>query len=141
MNRKTPKCYSAVFQYVERKLFKLEPSFIITDYEDGLRKAIREYWPNVDLRGCWWHHKRAVQKKCASFGLVKIFNKNAEARRIKRMLTNISLLPNELILEGFESVKEYARKKKLFETFQATFTYYETYWLQQVCISFKAMFY
>lgn len=63
--------------------------------------------------------------------MAKIFNNksllSAEARKIKRMLTNIVLLPEEFIAEGFESVKAYARKKKLFEKFQATFTYYEQY--------------
>lgn len=134
MTRKTSECYKAVFQYIERNILKPEPSIAMTDYEDGLRKAIKERWPNVDLRGCWWHHKRAVHRKCISFGMAKLFNRNAEAKIIKRMLTNIPLLPIESIREGFNSVVEYARKKNLLEPFKKTFAYYEQYWLSQVCI-------
>lgn len=127
-----------VFEYVERNILKLEPSMIMTDYEDGMRKAIKECWLNLNLRGCWWHHKRAVHKKCISFGMAKLFNGNAEARKIKRMLTNVPLLPEALIRAGFDSVVAYARKKKLFDSFKNTFAYYEQYWLNnQVCFDFS----
>lgn len=131
----------AAFQFIEQKILKLEPAIVMTDYEEGLRKAIRKCWPNVDIRGCWWHHKRAVHKKCMSIGMGKILNKSAEARKIKRMLTNIPLLPVELIIEGFNSVKEYAHRKKMFDSFQEIFSYYENYWLKQVCLIFPFLRY
>lgn len=132
MNRKTPECYGSAFQFIEQKFLALEPSTIMTDYEDGLRKAIRKHWPGVDIRGCWWHLKRAVHKKCMAIGMGKLLNKSAEARLIKRMLTNIPLLPADLIKEGFNSVKEYAAKKKMIRNFDEVFTYFENYWLKQV---------
>lgn len=125
----------AVFEYIEGTILKLEPSIAMTDYEGGLRKAIKQRWPKVDLRGCWWHHKRAVHKKCISFGMAKFFNSSAEARLIKRMLTNIPLLPIESIREGFNCVVKYAHQKNLFEPFQQVFAYYERFWLNQVCIN------
>lgn len=138
MNRKTPECYMAVFRFIEKKLLKLEPFIVMTDYEDGLRKAVKKCWPNVSIRGCWWHYKRAVHKKCISFGMAKIFKKRAEAREIKRMLTNIPLLPEESVVEGYARVKEYARKKNMLESFRETFKYYEQYWLKQVCFIFHS---
>lgn len=132
MSRKTSECYMAVFQFIERKLFKLEPAIFMTDYEEGMRMAIKKCWPNVDLRGCWCHFKRAIHRKCMSIGMAKLFKKSAEARIIKRMLSNIPLLPQQYIEEGYASVKVYARKKKMFEQFQEVFEYVEQYWLKQV---------
>lgn len=136
MTHKTSEIYTAVFRYIEENILNTKPTIAMTDYEDGLRKAIKECWSNVDLRGCWWHHKRAVHRKCISFGMAKLFNRSAGARLIKRMLTNIPLLPKESIREGFDNVVEYARQTNLFTSFQKVFAYYEQYWLNQVYLFF-----
>lgn len=39
MSRKTADCYEAVFKFVEKKLFKLQPAVFMTDYEDGMRRS------------------------------------------------------------------------------------------------------
>lgn len=63
----------------------------------------------------------------------KLLNKNKEARLIKRMIMNIPLLPVDMIKEGYSKVKEYATQKKMFQNFEEIFTYFENYWLKQVC--------
>lgn len=35
--------------------FNLSPSSIMADYEASLRFAIKQVYPEVDLRGCWFH--------------------------------------------------------------------------------------
>lgn len=52
MSRKTAACYTAVFKFIEKKLFQLDPKEMMTDFESGMRSAIRKYWPKVTLRGC-----------------------------------------------------------------------------------------
>lgn len=91
MTRKTTAAYLGVFKFIEQKLFKLKPVLIMTDYEDGLRLGIRKHWPEVDIRGCWFHLKRAVNRKCKSFGLKIVIDKNSDARKVKNMLVNIKL--------------------------------------------------
>lgn len=112
----------------------------MTDYEEGLRLAIKSCWPNASIRGCWWHFKRAVQKKCISLGMAGKFKNSATARQIKRMLTNIPLLPEESIMEAYTKVKEFALKTKMNYAFQKTFSYYENYWLKQVCFTLCSFF-
>lgn len=132
LTRKTTESYVAVFRFIEEKLFKLEPTEFITDYEDGMRLAIRTCWPDIHIRGCWWHLKRAVHKKCVSFGMTRMLRKNKTGRQVKNMLTNIPLLPEHRIQEGYQSVKSFAGKKKMLSWFQPVFSYYEDYWLKQV---------
>lgn len=134
MTHKTSQCYNAVFKFVEEKVMELKPKSFMTDWEEGLRKSLRECWPNATIRGCWWHYKRAINKKCMNAGLRGVLNKSYEARKVKKMLGNIPLLPKELIVEGYKGVKNYARKKNLTKSFRKVFTYYEQYWLNyQVC--------
>lgn len=127
MTRKTPECYLAVFEYIEQNLFEMKPAEIMTDYEDGMRLAIKRYWPNVVIRGCWFHMARAVNKRHRRLGLSKIKNKNRKI--IKRMLLCIPLLAADRIQEGFQAIIAFAKKKRLFKRFAMLFKYFERYWL------------
>lgn len=129
MTRKTAESYIAVFEFVEEKLFKLEPTETMTDYEDGLRLAIETRWPNASIKGCLWHFKRAIEKKCKSLGLQKLLKKNKFARKIKTMLSNLPLLPEHLINEGYDSVKDFASRKRLDKRFKEVFAYFKRYWI------------
>lgn len=131
MTRKTAESYSAVFKYIEEKLhFKFKPVEFMTDYEDGMRLAIKRRWPNAIIKGCWFHFCRAINKRYLKLGLNRI--KNKHSRRICRMLMSIPLLPPHLIHEGFEAINKFARKHRLFKRFASLFSYIQRYWLGQV---------
>lgn len=53
MNSKKQKCYEAIFRYIEEKVTNLNPKSFHTDYEAGLRAALRAVYSNVQLKGCW----------------------------------------------------------------------------------------
>lgn len=135
MTRKTSKCYKAVFEFIEEKLlFKLEPKEFMTDYEDGMRLAIKKQWPNAIIHGCWFHLCKAILKRARKLGMVKLLQRSSKAKIILRGLMSVALLPAEKIMEGFLSVKRFANKSRLFEKFRKLFVYFERYWLNsQVC--------
>lgn len=58
--------------------------------------------------------------------------RKSNARVVKRMLSNIPLLPSDQIAEGFKSIMSFAKEKKLMEDFDALFSYFQSYWLKQV---------
>lgn len=126
MTCKTTEAYCSVFKFIEEKLFLFEPAMFMTDFEEGMRSAIRKCWPNVMIKGCWFHYKRAVNKKCTALGM-----KRFKERQLKRMLANIPLLPECQTLEGYASAQFFAKKNKLDKAFSGLFTYYK-YWLNQV---------
>lgn len=132
MTRKTAEAYSALFEFIEKKLFNLEPTETMTDFEEGLRLAIKIHWPSTSIKGCLWHFKRAIEKKCKTLGLHNLFKKNKLARKIKTMLTNVPLLPEHLLVDGYKSIKDFARRSKLDKRFEEVFSYFERYWLKQV---------
>lgn len=59
MTRKMANVYVAVYQFIEDNLLKIETAEIMSDYEDGRRLTLQKHWPNVVIRGCWFHLKRA----------------------------------------------------------------------------------
>lgn len=132
MTRKTSVAYLSVFEYIEQNIFKLNHTIFMTDYEDGMRLAVRKYWPKVKILGCWFHLKRAVNRRCRKIGMKRILDRNINARKVKEMLVSIPLLPSSQILEGFENVNIFAARNKLHKPFGELFSYFERYWLKQV---------
>lgn len=133
MTNKTNEAYHDVFKFIEQKSFKLEPSLCMTDYEDGMRSAIKKMWPNCDVRGCKFHYKQAIIRRCKTDRILKeLLEKSPLARKIKRMLMSIPLLPAERILEGFQIIKDLAKEKKMSLKFADLFSYFENYWLRKV---------
>lgn len=130
MTRKTADCYSALFKFIEKKLFKLRPTEMMTDFEEGMRLAIRKYWPNVILRGCWFHYCRAIMRKSKNLGMKKFMRNSKKSKAIRKALMNLPLLPAEKIRRGFDFIVQYARKRRLFKRFSRLFTYVRTYWLE-----------
>lgn len=130
MTRKTTECYIAVFEFIERNLFKLKPAEFMTDFEDGMRKAIKKRWPKAKIRGCWFHLCRAIERRYRKLGLHKL--KRTNGKKIKKMLMNIPLLPENMIMEGFFSIIAFAKRKRLFKHFARLFSYFSRYWLNQV---------
>lgn len=129
MTRKTSKSYTAVFEFIENKLFKLQPAKFMTDYEDGMRLAIRTHWPNAEIHGCWFHLIRAVIRRANKSGMKHLLMYNDNAKIIMKGLISIPLLPAHRIQEGYECILQFTRKKKLQKRFTHLLAYFSRYWL------------
>ena len=46
------------------------PDTVLTDFEMGLRNAVRNVWPGTTLRGCYFHFKQALWRRFAQSDLV-----------------------------------------------------------------------
>lgn len=132
MSSKSTKCYDAVFNYIQTKLFDLQPASFITDFEAGMRKSLNKNFPSAILRGCWFHFKRAVKGKCNELGMNHLFKTNEKAAIFQGQLLNLPLLPSQSIVQGFVSIKRQVARCKLTKNFGKLFNYFETYWLNQV---------
>lgn len=130
MTRKTAICYTTLFKFIENKIVNLEPTEFMTDFEDGMRKAIKLVYPNSILRGCWFHYIRAITRNCLKLGMGKFLFHNAEV--VKKQIMSLPLLPTDNIKEAYGVIKELAHEMGVFERFKKFFEYFEGYWLKQV---------
>lgn len=134
MTRKTSESYLAVFEFVEERIFELEPAEFMTDYEDGLRLAIKTKWKDAVIRGCWFHYSRAIFKKSKKIGMARTFKREKNARAIRSKLMCLPLLPPNQIEEGYNAIQSFARQKGLLRRCEKLFSYFSDYWLKQVII-------
>lgn len=134
MTRKTSMCYLAIFEFIEEKIFKLKPAEIMTDYEDGMRLAIKKRWIGVVIRGCWFHFCRAISKKSRKLGMSSFLKENRVARIIQKKLMSLPLLPANQIENGYKTIQKFARKRGLSGRFSKLFKYFGSYWLNQVSL-------
>lgn len=121
-----------MLKFIEANGFNLEPAEFITDFEDGLRKAIKTVYPNVKLNGCWFHYVRAIQRRSAKLGMRKFLKKNRKGKKIQKQLMSLPLLPPEMFDEGYQTIKKLTARSKLYNRFKKLFAYYDQYWLNQV---------
>lgn len=143
MTSKSADCYTAVFNYIKEYVFDLQPTTIMTimtDWETGMRCAIRTCFPNCALKGCWYHYCAALRKKMLKLGLHSDLKLNANARLIKQMMMSLPLLPSEKFAEGYEHIQTLTKEHDLWNTFKHFFTYFNSYWIAQVSFSYCDFF-
>lgn len=131
MTSKSQECYASLFKYIEEHIFHMQPDEIITDFEDGLRSAIKNQWPNVILRGCWYHYCVCIYKRFSALGLGSLLKTNTFARQIKNMILCLPLLPAPLFDQGLDFIMKKAANRRLSIKMRPFFGYY-SYWVKQV---------
>lgn len=95
--------------------------------------AIKQRWPNVKISGCYFHFKRAVQKKIRKCGLSRLYKKNLRVNFVCKRLMHLPLLPNKFILQGYSSIKaKVDANHELSEQMVKIFEYFEKYWKAEV---------
>ncbi|KAL1245829.1 PKS-NRPS hybrid synthetase cheA [Trichinella spiralis] len=89
--------YRYIFQALIDKAAVLEvdlnPDTIICDFETALIPAIRGYFPNTRVQGCYFHFCQAVHRKVGELGLKTRYRQHEETKRKIRMLLATAFLP------------------------------------------------
>lgn len=132
MTHKTKKCYTAVLKYIKSNILDFEAAEFMTDFEAGMRSAIKKCYPSAIVRGCWFHYVAALRKKLRLMGMSKLLKSNSNAKTLKKMLMNLPLLPAEMFEKGYTFIKRQASSWKLFNSFKKFFAYFERQWITEV---------
>lgn len=132
MTHKTKKCYLAVLKYIKSNVFDFEAAEFMTDFESGMRSAIKKCYPSAIIRGCWYHYVAALRKRMRMIGMTKLLKENKLAKKLQRMLMNLPLLPAEMFARGYNFIKDQARSWKLSSSFKKVFSYFERQWVIEV---------
>lgn len=104
----------------------------MTDFESGMRAAIRKCYPHANIHGCWFHYCAALRRKSYNLNLRGLISNHTSAREIYRKLLNLPLLLPHQIETAFLGIKKEAHDKMLHNEFKDFFQYFETFWLELV---------
>lgn len=140
MSNRSTEIYTAVFSYIQHKIFHLQPTQIMTDFEAALRKSIKECYPTAELKGCWFHYERALHNKALELGLHELLKTNPDARFILKELMCLPLLPTEYFREAYESIIKKAIEYEISTRLEPLFKYFDSYWIGQVNTIFFSMY-
>lgn len=77
-------------------------------------------YPEAEIYGCFFHYVQAITKKFRTYRL----NKDDKFAQVMQKIAALALLPNDFIIEGFDSIAKKFKKSK-------TFARFEKYWRRQ----------
>lgn len=132
MSNRTAESYQAVIEYIEKNVFQLEPASIMTDWEMGMRKALRLCYPHCILRGCWFHYCQSLRKKFIKLGLASLLKMDDFAKKISQQFMSLPLLPKEHFEAGLNYIKRLIPGYQLLASFRQFLSYFN-FWVRQVC--------
>lgn len=119
MQKRNFRSYKTVFAQM-KALLKVNVIEIMADYEAATRKAIRKYFPEARLAGCFFHYCQAIRKNAKRFGL----SKDKKFSKMVKETSALALLPQNYVALGFHYIQ-----KQLPNSFR--WNRFTSYWKRQ----------
>lgn len=145
---KSAASYKDVFDCIQYH-FPLHPKEFMCDFETGLRKALRDVFPNSAIRGCWFHYRRCIRRRVNFLGISKLWNKAAretdiqkasQAKKVYKVLSCLPLLPKENFSIGYNYTHHITNHFNLKKKFSKLFEYFARTWIVEVWSIIKTLF-
>lgn len=100
------KCLEIVKIYCQRVLnVDLNPSYILTDFEFGMKKALATTFPNSKKKGCLFHFKQIIYRRVQRMGLQPMYGSDLECSRQVKLLMALPYLQPENVKDAFNEIK------------------------------------
>ncbi|RNA32908.1 Ragulator complex LAMTOR3, partial [Brachionus plicatilis] len=88
----------------ERAIVTLNPTKVMADFEKASTNAMVYHFPNVTIKGCWFHFKKAIFKHAVRIGLKQHYGKT-EYNVFVNMFGALALVPIDKVQVGLEILK------------------------------------
>lgn len=124
MTHRRQSSYFKLFSMIKSQLAKWNPIKVHSDFEMASMNALKMLFPNIVLKGCYFHWCKNINKKADKLGHSKVY---AE-KRIIGLTKALALLPSQHIMEGWQFIKALCAGN--IEMSQFT-KYVETFWLKK----------
>lgn len=105
MANKARETYARVFQKINEHLHNDVPNSLILDFENGAKLAAMDVWGGINIKLCLFHLGQSVIRKVQKEGLIPIYTNNEDVRRNIRSLASLSLLPEPMVMRGFDLLR------------------------------------
>ncbi|CAF1069668.1 unnamed protein product [Brachionus calyciflorus] len=88
---------------IERNIL-LSPKSVMTDFEKASTNAFVYHFHDVELKGCWFHFRQAINRNAGLYGLKQHFREH-EYKRFINSLGSLALVSLNLVQDGFNYVR------------------------------------
>lgn len=103
MSAKTHEAYVALFEMIKSQIPDWSPTKFTSDFEQPSYNAMLTVFPKVKTKGCYYHFRNSIWRKCKNLQLVK----NKSTRRIIALCAVLPLLPRDKIESGWSYIQEF----------------------------------
>lgn len=100
MSDKTEASYLVVFDLIKTRTSQWKPEKVHVDFEIAPTNALKSIFPNITIRGCFFHFKQSICRKDKELNL-----KGNIYRKIVNLCSVLPLLPSDKIEEGYIYIK------------------------------------
>lgn len=101
---KTQATYSRLFRELKTLRPRLRPTTIMVDFERAAINAIQEEFPDVRIRGCFFHFTQCLWRNMQGAGLQQIYTEDANFALHLRQLAALAFVPEENVVATFEEL-------------------------------------
>lgn len=132
MSSRKKSLYKRVFQFLHDDLF-IVPERFTSDYEQAMRCAAQEVWPNIKMSGCTFHYRQAVWRKYTK-NVVAPLTQLSKRKHflIRLMIYNLQMLPPHMMFDGMDAIRSVQRRKGMLGAFRVMNDYMLNFWLSKV---------
>ncbi len=99
MKKRNFRSYDTIFGHL-KSLITVNITEFMADYETATRKAVRKFFPNAMLAGCYFHYCQAIRKASKRFGMWK----DALFADAIKEVSSLALLPKNFVSSGFQYI-------------------------------------
>ncbi|CAF4657391.1 unnamed protein product [Rotaria socialis] len=100
---KSAEDYNLLFEKVSKQ-DNFQPESIMTDFETGTIKSVKDMLPNILHRGCLFHFSQAVCRQVQSKGLTTKYNEDEVFRLNVKQLIALAFAPLDQIITSFDLI-------------------------------------
>ena len=97
---KRQETYERIFEEIQN--LAGDPEDFMIDFERAAKNALETTFPNVDVKGCFFHLAQNVYRQVQSHGLAEEYQRNAEFALEVRMIPALAFVPTADVIASFE---------------------------------------
>ena len=103
---KTQAMYEQLLQVLLARTDMLQPSTLVTDFEQGASNAFRLKFPGIECTGCFFHLSQNVYRRVQLNGLQERYANDAQLALAIRMLPALAFVPIGDVVNYFEELED-----------------------------------
>lgn len=126
MSERNVKSYFILFSMIKAQIPGWNPVKYKTDFEKAAMTAIKNLFPQVNTKGCYYHYNKAVWEKARKLQITK--SKDVKKIREVALSAVLPLLPAHEISNGWKYITRYSTQEEDLKKFRK---YFEEQWLKE----------
>lgn len=96
--------YVKMFELLKETELNLKPSSIVCDFEQAAHSAMKEAFPDVQIKGCFFHLAQNMQKHLARQGFISLYNTDPDFALKAKMIIATAFVPLDKIDEYLDAL-------------------------------------